>query len=84
MRSLPAGWTEEDFATLRRLWERGEKMIVIAAELGMTEARVAGVIERHRAVFGNRDKRARARKRGRAWAQLWLERRDEILAGARA
>lgn len=79
MSTLPAGWTEEDFARLRRLWGAGEKTIVIATELGMPEGRVTGVIERYRDMFGNRDKRARARKRGRAMAQLWLQRRDEIL-----
>ncbi len=80
MTSLPAGWTEEDFARLKRLWAEGAKTIVIAAELGMTEGRVTGVIERHRDLFGNRDRYARARRRGKALAQLWLQRRAAILA----
>lgn len=80
MTILPAGWTDEDFATLKRLWADGEKTIVIATELGMTEGRVTGVIERHRDLFGNRDRHARARRRGKALAQLWLQRRAEILS----
>lgn len=79
---IPAGWTQEQFDTLCRLWRNQEKTLVIALELGMSEARVTGVIERHRDIFGNRDRRARARRRGKALASLWLQRRDEILRRA--
>lgn len=80
----PAGWTAEQFETLCSLWDRGEKLVVIAAVLGMTEGRVAGVIERNRARFPNRKPHARARRRGRYLAALWLKRRDEIIAGCAA
>jgi hypothetical protein len=84
MSALPAGWSQEQFDALCRMWDAGAKTIVIAAELGMTEGRVTGVIERHRDRFGNRDRYARARRHGRALAALWLQRRAEIIAGCAA
>jgi hypothetical protein len=83
-RLLPAGWTQAQFDALRRMWDDGEKTIVIAIELGMTQGQVTGVIERHREIFGNRDRRARAKRRGKVLAALWLQRRDAIIAGCAA